>query len=165
MLGHQADDLSQPAVAQPLPQLAERGVKTTAVTDRQYDACLAGGLDRSLSARAIERDRLFDQNVFSRRRRSPNLLRVLTMRRGEYHGVDIGIGQDCIEIVHQTDALGAAEIFHLGACAGMADDKANIIAVVLHRGHERASPTAQSNNGCANHGCLILQAGFTARKC
>ena len=99
MLRHHADDLSQPAVAQPLPQLAERGVKAAAVTDRQDDAGVLRRVDRGLRARAIKRDRLFHQNVFARRRRALDLLGVLTVRRGEHDGVDIGIGQDCVKIV------------------------------------------------------------------
>ena len=132
MLGHQADDLSQSAVAQSLPQFAERGVEAAAVTDRQYDAGFLRCLNRGLRARAIERDRLFHQNVFARRRRALDLLGVLTVRRGEHDGVNIGIGQDCIEIVDQTHAFGAAKIFRLGARAGMTENKANVVAIVLH---------------------------------
>ena len=92
MLRHHADDLSQPAVAQPLPQLAERGVESSTVTDRQHDAGLARRLDRGLRARLIERDRLFHQNVLARRRRLFDLPGVLTVRRGEHDRVDGGVG-------------------------------------------------------------------------
>ena len=165
MLCDDADDPSHASVAQPLPQLAERGVETAAVTDRQHDSRLVGGVGRGLRARAIERDRLFHQNVFSRRRRSLDLLGVLTVRCGENDGVDAGIGQDRVKIVHQTHAFGPAEIFHLGARPSTAGNKTDVVGAVLHRIHQRASPTPQSNDGCADHVVVLCRAGFMARKC
>jgi tripartite-type tricarboxylate transporter receptor subunit TctC len=59
MLRHQANNLSEPAVLQPLPQFAEGRVETAAISDRQHDAGLARRFDRNLRACVIERDRLF----------------------------------------------------------------------------------------------------------
>ena len=140
-------------------------MKAAAIADRQRDAGFARRLDRGLRARVIERDRLFHQNVLARRRRLLDLLGVLTVRRGQHDGVDAGIGQDRVEIVDQTHAFVAAEIFRLGARAGVAGDKADVVGRVLHRIHQRASPTPQSDDGGANHVVALCRAGVTMRKC
>jgi hypothetical protein len=70
--------------------------------------------------------------VFPGRCRLLDLLGMLAVGRREHDGIDIGIGKDRLEIVDQTDAFGSAEILRLGARAGMADNKANVVGVVLH---------------------------------
>ena len=116
MLRHQADDLSEPAVLQPLPQFAEGRVETAAISDRQHDAGLARRFDRNLRACVIERDRLFHQNVFPGRCRLPYLLGMLAVGRREHDSIDIGIGQDRFEVVDlrsADDRFGAA---HFSGC-------------------------------------------------
>ena len=80
--------------------------------------------------------------MLARGRRALDLRFVLTVRRGKHHGIDLGIGQNGLEVVDQAHALVRAEVLRLGARARVAGDEADVVAPVVDGRDERASPAS-----------------------
>ena len=100
---------------------------------------------------AVERDRLLDEHVLAGARSRAHLRLVLAVRRRQHHRVDAAVRQDRVVAVDEPHVLLAAEVLRRGARARVAEHEADVVALALHRGDERASPAPQPDDCCANH--------------
>ena len=70
------------------------GMKAPVVAEAERDAGLAHGCDRAFGFLFGQRERLFAEHVFLRRRRRDHLRGMHGMRRRQHHRVDRRIGED-----------------------------------------------------------------------
>ena len=130
--------------------------------DGEHDAGLARGVNDDVGAGKIERDRLFDKDMFARRGRRERLRLVLAVRRRQHHGVDVRIAQDLLVAVGERDVLVAAKILRARSRACVGAHEFDIVAVAGNGRDQRAAPAAQSDDGGADHcveasGCVDPQ--------
>ena len=147
MLGHHGDHVAEPAVARAGAQFGDARMKAPGEADGEHQSGLARGRGDGKRAVKIERQRLLDKDVLVRRYRRQRLRLVLTVRRGEHHGVDIGSAQYFIVAVDQDDPLGRGRIprrWRACACAVARTNRMSSLfpatALTSERPH-RPSPT------------------------
>ena len=157
MLPDQRDDRSEAAFAHARPQLLDGRMETTAEPDREYDAGFARGIERRLCAGPIERNRLFHEDMLAGRCCLFDLRLVQAVRGREHERIDRGIAQELRVTVGEPHAVVAAERFRRRARAGIAGDKTDVVALALHRGHQRAAPAAEPYDCCTNHEPRLLR--------
>ena len=107
-----------------------------------------------MRAGKVQGDRLLDEDMLARRRRRERLRLVLAVRRRQHDGVDVRIAQDLLVAVGERDALVAAKILRARPRARMGDDKLEVVAGAGNGRDQRAAPTAQSDDGGADHCCV-----------
>jgi hypothetical protein len=151
VLRHQGDDIPESPVFETVPDLHNRGMEPPAIADGEGDASLARSGDRGVGARALERDRLLHVDVLAGGGSLQHLLLVLAMRRRQHDSIHVPIGENLLVAVDERNALLAAEVLRARARAGMGGDEADVVALALHCGDERAPPAPQSDDGCADH--------------
>ena len=137
-----------------LAHVADGRMKAPAEADGQHYAGAFGCRDCRARARAVERDRLFDEDVLARRCGIHGLPRVLSMRRRQHDCIHSGIAQNIVVTLNKGDVVIAAELLRGRGRARVGEDELDLIAFALNRAHEGASPAAKPDYGCADHDAL-----------
>ena len=130
---------------------------TPVEADVQRDPGRTAGGDRALGLPAGQRERLLDEDVFTRLRRGLDLRSMLGVRRGEHHRIDRGIAQHRGVIRGEREAEALLQIGAPGRIAGDRCRERELAALALHRLDETRAPMSRSANGRAQHAIISLR--------
>ena len=120
------------------------------MSDRQYHAGRAAGIEHGLGVGAAERQRLLAKDLLSRSRGGDHLRAVQRMRRCQQDRVDGGVGEDVAEAVGQSDAALAAKL-QRPPQIGL-NRARNLQARICRGGFDKAAaPTAKAGDGASDH--------------
>jgi hypothetical protein len=117
-----------------------------------------------IGAGAGQRDRLFDEHVLAGGDRLQHLGLVLAVRRRQHHCIDVRVRHDRPVAVGKRHTGLATERLGARTRARMGEDETDVVALALHRTHERAAPAAEPDDCCANHALLRKTAARRERR-
>ena len=139
------------ALGEACAKLGDGGQEPAVVGGRKHDARARGSLGRRLGTGAVERERLFHEDVLSRLGGRDDLSGVLRIGGGEHHSVHVRAPQDLGIVVADGEPGAVRELGRVRGGPGDGGHKPDRLATALDRIDDAPAPAPQPDDGRVDH--------------